>query len=263
MKHIVCITSLLLFTSLLPAQFTDIVNLAKEREKEDSNCSLGDCQNGWGVLTTEDGTTYAGTFYNGKVDGIATVTYKDGRGYQGEFKNGKREGAGIFVWFDGEAYLGGWKNGAHYGRGILKTIDGKQKAGIYVDDKLVDPLDEDYQNGKDVGNCSGDCEFGYGLLGYADGSVYGGFFNNGERYAMGIHSDATTGDSYIGSYKADKRDGFGILTQANGDTYMGMFKEGQIQGLGIKTIEATGEKQMGVFNSLGKRIKGYERPSKN
>ena len=49
----------------------------------------------------EDGRTYTGEFYRGRVEGFGIMNWSDGKIYEGEFKDGLREGYGVYLWSKG------------------------------------------------------------------------------------------------------------------------------------------------------------------
>ena len=51
---------------------------------------------GKGVYTYRDGTTYDGTFANGKMEGSGIMTYVSGNRYEGSFSNNMKSGQGTY-----------------------------------------------------------------------------------------------------------------------------------------------------------------------
>ena len=57
-------------------------------------------QHGFGTETWADGTTYKGSYVNGKKEGKGTFMWSDGAIYTGQFKNNNIEGDGEYIWKD-------------------------------------------------------------------------------------------------------------------------------------------------------------------
>ena len=52
-------------------------------------CKEGNCENGFGLWVSTDGTTYEGEWANGFMNGKGTFTWSDGKQKTGIWKNGK------------------------------------------------------------------------------------------------------------------------------------------------------------------------------
>jgi hypothetical protein len=74
----------------------------------DKKLCKGNCENGYGTLTFNNGVVVVGNFKNGKVNGYATITYKDGTKYVGNYKDGKKNGYGTLTFNDGTIWWGEW-----------------------------------------------------------------------------------------------------------------------------------------------------------
>ncbi len=123
-----------------------------------------------------------------------------------------------------------------------------------------DQSNQSFLGGKCV---SGDCNMGYGVKEYKDGTIYIGEWWNNEPSGKGtlVLSDGTiyvgqfqkgsyNGDGtlmnnntlYIGEFSNDNPHGTGTIFYSNGNMYVGNFKKGQLHGSGFlqhndKTIE--------------------------
>jgi len=128
-----------------------------------AECIKGDCYNGQGTETFENGYKYVGEFKNGKRHGQGTYTwpywksllpgykgsYKgkyDGTfsKYVGEFKNGLRHGKGTQTYPDGYKYVGEFKDDEKNGQGIETLGYGAKFIGEFKDDHRILSL-EDYK----------------------------------------------------------------------------------------------------------------------
>jgi len=58
----------------------------------------------------------------------------------------------------------------------------------------------------------GQCDFGYGVMVYANGEKYVGEFDNRKRHGQGVYF-LSNGDKYVGSWKHDKYNGEGRLIE--------------------------------------------------
>ena len=91
---------------------TFIIKVADEEKQmsdldtANANCE-GNCDNGNGALTDENGNTMSGTFVGGKLQGEGTFTDKVRRfTVNGIFKDGRLDGDGTITFEDGKSYSG-------------------------------------------------------------------------------------------------------------------------------------------------------------
>ncbi len=77
----------------------------------DDKCTQGDCKNGFGTLTGDNGVKYIGEWKNSSWHGQGTLTSPDGSQYSGEWKDGKKHGKGTLTSPDGSQHSGEWKDG--------------------------------------------------------------------------------------------------------------------------------------------------------
>lgn len=99
----------------------------------------GNCENGYGKLTTTEGVVITGNFKNGKVNGYATIIFTDSK-YEGNNKDGEFNGYGTLTWEDGEKYQGNWKDGKKNGKGKYTNSDGTIWWGEFNMDELTDQI---------------------------------------------------------------------------------------------------------------------------
>jgi hypothetical protein len=57
-----------------------------------ATCTSGDCQNGKGLWTWDDGAMYDGEWKDHRMDGMGMSTYADGTTYDGEWEGAKKVG---------------------------------------------------------------------------------------------------------------------------------------------------------------------------
>ncbi|WP_432411700.1 hypothetical protein [Rasiella sp. SM2506] len=101
-----------------------------------TNC-VGNCLDGYGAYTWENGDKYNGFFRNGKRVDFGTYAYPDGGMYHGQFSNGSRHGQGSYLWASGDFYIGGWSNGKRHGKGIYYYKNGTTKHGTWSEDTFI------------------------------------------------------------------------------------------------------------------------------
>ncbi len=100
-----------------------------------SQCS-GDCKNGKGSYTWNDGDSYNGEWKNGKFHGKGTYSYSNGSKYIGSYESGKKHGNGIFINANGKKFEGVWENGKRIEKTntyLKKWLIGKWEGKGYQD----------------------------------------------------------------------------------------------------------------------------------
>ena len=118
----------------------------------------GDCINGQGTLTRDNGSKYIGGFRNGKVDGRGTIVRINGDKYTMDFKNGnviepiknmivlfangnKYVGdavRGTSTFTDGTTYVGDMKDGKISGKGTMTFSNGQKYIGEWRDGVAIE-----------------------------------------------------------------------------------------------------------------------------
>ena len=77
-----------------------------------ADCVEGDCANGYGQMTYEDGSIYSGEWKNGNRHGQGVLTRANGGGvYIGDWQDGMPNGQGLLTHKDNSTQEGLWKNG--------------------------------------------------------------------------------------------------------------------------------------------------------
>ena len=159
-------------------------------------CTSGDCFNGYGVFTSEEGT------------------------YKGNWKDAKPHGIGMFVGleytYDGE-YLNGKKNG----QGKMTYTNGKIDEGKFISGEFVFVK-------KKIGCISGNCENDWGVHKWSDGSSYSGYWKYGVRHGEGTFINKW-GGKYVGEWKNGKEHGQGTKTFSYGTVERGKWINGVYQ----------------------------------
>ncbi|HBR53485.1 MAG TPA: hypothetical protein EYN07_00620 [Flavobacteriaceae bacterium] len=215
--------------------------------KPADKCVSGDCTNGYGKQKFGTGY-YEGFFENGLPHGPGYETYANGY-YLGFYNKGKLEGFGNYGWNDTkELFRGMWKDNKREGPGYLLAGDNKLKhAGYYVNSNLSTNQGLDFINNVKNGNCTGNCNTGYGLYKWDNGDKYNGFFRDGKRVDFGSYY-YPDGGVYHGQFENGSRHGQGSYLWSSGDYYIGGWSNGKRHGKGIYYFK-NGDVQHGTWNN--------------
>ena len=151
------------------------------------------------------------------------MIFNGGDVYTGDFKDDEFSGVGTYIWGDsGEKYFGHWENGKRQGIGTVNLDDGTTSTDIWLEDEVSE---EEISEG-----CiNGDCQNGYGVAIFEDGSSYEGYWKN--RYFSGEGTyKSNDGTIYEGCFKKSLYSGYGVLTSPDGETKTGLFDRGRYIG---------------------------------
>jgi len=204
-----------------------------------ANC-VGNCTDGFGTYTYQNGDKYVGEFKNGKADGLGKFLLQSGDTYVGEVKDDDLNGQGTYTWASGDKYIGNHKNGMGNGQGTFIWVTG-ESAG----DKYEGEVKDDVINGQ-------------GTYTWADGNKYIGMWKNEKKHGQGTFLWVTgefAGHKYVGEVKDDVINGQGTYTYPNGDKYVGEFKDISFDGQGTFTW-ADGAKYSGMWENNEQNGKG-------
>jgi hypothetical protein len=202
----------------------------------------GDCENGKGYLSYDDGD-YDGEWKEGKKDGKGVRMWFGDKRYDGEWKDGEQHGHGVFT--DGDdKYDGEWKAGKKHGKGVLYNeedgshFDGEWKDGEH-DTKGKGVYTKADGSKLPIGCQQGDCENGNGVETYPGGGNYDGEWKSSMRHGKGVLSGDPFGKGviavyYDGEWKNDNFHGKGTVYY-DGPKYNGEWKDGAQHGKGIRT----------------------------
>ena len=108
-------------------------------------CVSGDCENGYGTYTFDNGDKYVGEWWNGKFHGLGTYTYSNGDKYVGEHKDDKIHGQGTYTYGprsknSGDFFSGEYKDGVRNGLGLYVFSKGNGDVSYYIEDKEIKRL---------------------------------------------------------------------------------------------------------------------------
>jgi len=110
------------------------------KSKNNYGCISGNCQNGYGTYTFENGSKYVGSFKSGKFNGQGTLYFSNNDKYMGNYNDGYRHGQGTYIWNNGVKYIGEWEYDKYSGEGTMYYTNGTSKSGIWKDDEYVGPI---------------------------------------------------------------------------------------------------------------------------
>ena len=153
----------------------------------------GDCENGNGIYTWDDGTQYNGEWLDRQQHGNGIYS-SEKYTYDGEWFEGKWHGFGVYTSTNGHKYEGNWLNGKRNGSGIYSSeehtydgewVDGKQHGqGIYFW-KNGDKYDGEWDDGR---------RHGEGTQSYHDHRIWKGIFKQGEKLKGYYNTDNNSYD---------------------------------------------------------------------
>ena len=244
---------------------------------------MGNCENGVGTLTKDDGTIMSGRFQNGKLilgkkeNGYSIeqgdfklnrfgneYLYKGQRTYKssnavedGIFDENNRFLSGKIIRPDGEVLEGTWDEDNHF---TGTKTDSSGYVYYFKDNEWIEtPNNGEPLTQTDSGNTIIDNDEGY----------YEGEVENGKPHGKGkLHNISSESDgkiyvspfrpnfhddtfTYEGSFDNGKPEGEGKITFENGDVYEGEFYDGKIDGIGKMTF-SNGSVYNGEFETISK-----------
>lgn len=207
----------------------------KDKSTSKLGCISGDCQNGSGKFTFNNGDIYEGDFKSGNINGQGKFTFADGDVYEGSFKINERSGFGTYTYTSGNKYVGNWENNQQNGKGIFTFANGV----VYE------------------GNFNASLREGFGTYTFANRNKYEGNWEKGLKHGKGILYDFIAGKKQEAIYKEGKvikvlnttdinennhqttsttalnncisgncQNGFGKMKYPNNDVYEGLFVNG-------------------------------------
>eukprot|EP00915_Cephaloidophora_sp_WS-2016_P000865 GHVH01001143.1.p2 GENE.GHVH01001143.1~~GHVH01001143.1.p2 ORF type:complete len:407 (+),score=43.90 GHVH01001143.1:71-1291(+) len=155
------------------------------------------------------GSSYKGTFKDGKADGYGVFKFSDDSYYYGLFRADKRHGVGMECHKDDLQYIGPYSMGRKNGIGRLKSPNGEIYIGEFKDNEIS----------------------GYGVYRWPDGRIYEGNWNMCVQEGQASFK-WPDGRVYVGNYSNGKINGRGVLTWPDGRRYDGEWKNGFQDGTG-------------------------------
>lgn len=209
-------------------------------------CDWGDCQNGYGKYTFNNGD-YIGFWKNGLKHGYGSYYWTETKGqYIGRWQDDTMNGYGVYIGENGDNLRGQYKDGKMNGIGVT-VRDDKWDQGIFANGDLSNRYSY-ASNNKSSGCTIGDCQNGYGRWEYDNGDFYIGFFNNG-NLKQGTYT-FENGAKYSGEFNsANQMHGMGRYWATDQSYYGGEWANGKFHGLGYYDNKASGKKEIGIWSN--------------
>ncbi|MDC7997491.1 hypothetical protein [Gilvibacter sediminis] len=219
---------------------------AKKNTVVSSDCDWGDCVNGYGKKTYDNGD-YIGFWRNGKKEGYGSYYWFETKGqYIGEWTDDNMHGYGVYIGENKDNLKGQYRNGSMNGIGVT-VRNNEWEQGIFTNGSLTERYPY-YSNNKNKGCSIGDCNNGYGRWDYDNGDNYIGFFENG-NLKQGSYN-FSSGAKYSGEFNSNNQmHGMGRYWASDGSYYGGYWANGKFNGRGYYDNKATGKKEVGVWNN--------------
>ena len=149
----------------------------------DDACVLGDCTNGHGTAKYVWGE-YTGEWRDSLRQGYGVLTSTDGSKYDGEWKAGTKHGRGAITFATGTkvlSYDGEWKDGVTHGHGVMLFANGAKYDGEWTDGTKHGHGVYSWPSGdRYVGEFKAGAFHGHGVKTFADGDMVEGLFRDGE-----------------------------------------------------------------------------------
>ena len=169
-----------------------------------------------------------------------TFHKEDGSTYQGTWKDGKEHGYGVGKG-DGCTYEGGWKNGLPHGEGTLIDDEGSVFEGDFVDGIPTEGIIE-FDDGSMYGGALNDQGVdGTGFIIGVDGERMNGTWVNNEMHGVFEISDEE-GYYGIGEYKHDKRHAVWYEEEPDGSKWDVKYEDGEVVWSDERKIELVPDK---------------------
>lgn len=201
-------------------------------EAKRSRCR-GDCENGYGVYTYENGEHYEGQWKNSQRSGEGTLTEADGDQWVGQWSEDKRVGTGrrhlAFAAYKAQEAQRQARLLAQQQEELANQRKREAEAQELAKQQLK--LQEMLNQGK-TGCILGNCEDGQGTYIYPNRDYYSGNWKNGAKNGHGSYVFAK-GGSYVGDWLDDQKHGQGTYTFASGQKYSGGWLNDQKHGSGL------------------------------
>ena len=200
---------------------------------------------GLGQMIKQNYSIYIGEFVDGEMHGYGKITFKENpqiKSMDGYWKNNQLDGEACIIYADGSKYCGPVKKFMRHGNGtfysandtvmkarwVKNELHGKATITLathkitceWEKDKMISKCKIEYNFPGDLTKSNvpkiyrGECDEtfrpqGYGTMRYTDGSIYEGYWENGQRSWYG-QLRMKSGDYYGGYWHQDKKHGYGI-----------------------------------------------------
>ena len=246
-----------------------------------AQCLEGDCEEGTGIIQSDNGNKYSGTFHHGRMHGKGTLILTNGNSYNGDWMNGLREGVGIYTFSNGNVYTGSFRKNKFYGDGTMTFRSGNKYVGSWENDQpngngiyyftTNDRYEGNFVSGKFngtgtmyyntkevyVGEWKDNARQGFGTLKKSNGEIFSGQWENGifsaeknnvsQTHTVLASNSTSSSDNYARNCNIENcAEGRGTFTYRDGSKWIGEFKSGMPEGVGT-CFYANGDKYVGKF----------------
>ena len=247
-KRILTLSHLFLLLSIFTSH--SIVLRAEEGKRNKYKCS-GNCSNGRGTFSWQDGSTYSGEWKGEQPHGKGTMKYLDTSWYKGNWVRGVYEGQGKLFFVSKGTYEGNFLEGNLSGYGTYKYLNGNKYQGNWKDNLWS----------------------GKGTITWRDSASYTGTFSNSLLRGKGIYSSKKSGAVACYWSSADKicvygncKKSKGVLLSINGLRYQGVFADGKYNGIGTLFFPDYRKNKKGIWKRgkflASKRVAAKEEAAK-
>jgi hypothetical protein len=97
----------------------------------------GDCNNGYGIMSFDDGGVIMGQFNDGEINGPGIAINPNGSSFLGVFSKGTRL-KGILTIPNNSEYIGEFENDVFHGQGVWISANGDKYIGEFINGTYVE-----------------------------------------------------------------------------------------------------------------------------
>lgn len=200
-------------------------------------CIAGDCYNGYGIMKLPNTSINEGFFYNSGTGIGINITKTVANILYTVYKKNKLANPSIFdvIHFNKNKskIILSYKSN----KGLYFSADYNNISNVYIDKEgKTKNLGIIKKTGKSSGCIAGNCESGFGVYKFLNGTLYLGEFKNSRKNGVG-YEKYNNGEEYYGEYLNNNRNGYGIYDWAPNSKvkiskYVGQWVVNKMEGKG-------------------------------